>query len=91
MKSIKKSDFAKLLIEEAKKLNPDIRIGKAGLTEGMINEIKLQLKVKKLVKVKMLKPAFEEIGKKKLAMEIAEKTGGEIVQQVGFVVVLWRR
>ena len=64
----------KELIEEAKKLNPDIRIGKAGLTEGMINEIKLQLKVKKLVKVKMLKPAFEEIGKKKLAMEIAEKT-----------------
>lgn len=81
----------KELLDRAKLLNPDIRIGKAGLTEGMVEEIKLQLKVKKLIKIKMLKPAFEEIGKKKLAKEIADKTGGEIVQQVGFVVVLWRR
>ena len=79
----------KELVERAKLLEPVLRIGKSGLTEGVIAEIKKQLKKKKLIKIKLLKGALGN--RKELAKEIAAKTGSELVQQVGFVVVLHKR
>ena len=81
----------KEFIEKAKALEPILRIGKNGLTEGMVKEIKEQLKRKKLINIKFLKAAMEGKDKKKFSAEVAEKTGGEVVYQVGFVVVLWKR
>ena len=81
----------KEFMEKAKALEPVLRIGKNGLTEGMLKEIKEQLKRKKLIKIKFLKSAMEGKDKKKFSGEVAEKTGGEVVYQVGFVVVLWKR
>lgn len=79
------------LVEKAKKLEPVLRIGKNGLTSGVVEEIKKQLKKKKLIKVKFLKAALEEKNRKEFAKEIAEKTDGELIHQVGFVVVLYKR
>lgn len=81
----------KELKEKGKYLEPVIRIGKAGLTEGVIKEIKLQLKKKNLIKVKLLKGALEQKDKKQLANELAEKTGSELIDRVGFVVVLYKK
>jgi len=76
------------LRRKAMLLEPGIRIGKNGLTDNAIQEIKKMLKQKKLIKIKMLKPFVADKNKKVLAREIAEKTDSELIHQVGFVVVL---
>ncbi|MBR9691507.1 YhbY family RNA-binding protein [Candidatus Woesearchaeota archaeon] len=81
----------KELTEKAKSLEPVLRIGKSGLTDGVIEEIKKQLRKKKLIKVKFLKPALEGKSRKDFAKDIAEKTDSELIHQVGFVVVLNKR
>ena len=78
----------KKLREEAKLLEPVIRLGKNGLTDNVIGEIKKQLKKRRLVKVKMLRSFLENKDKKLLANEIAERTGSVMVDMAGFVVVL---
>ncbi len=81
----------KELVAKAKLLEPVLRIGKSGLTENVITEIKKQLQKKKLIKIKFLKPALVDKDRKELAKEIAEKTEAELIHQVGFVIVLYRR
>ncbi len=68
-----------------------IIVGKSGLTGSVMDEIKSQLKDKKMIKVKFLKSAVEKKDKKALFKELADKTSSEIVQQVGFVLVLKKR
>lgn len=81
----------KELKEKAKHMEPLVRIGKNGLTESTINEIAKHLKKKKLVKIKMLSSFLEgkeKNFKKEAANEIACKTGSELIDLTGFVVVL---
>ncbi|MBW2977635.1 YhbY family RNA-binding protein [Candidatus Woesearchaeota archaeon] len=79
------------LVEKAKQLEPILRIGKSGITEGVINEIKIQLKQNKLIKIKLLRPALANKDRKELAKEIAQKTDSELIHQVGFVIVLYKK
>lgn len=76
------------LRRKAMLLEPILRIGKNGLTESTVNEIKKLLNQRKLIKIKLLKSFVKDNNKKTLAREIAEKTNAELIQQVGFVVVL---
>jgi RNA-binding protein len=64
------------------------RIGKAGLTDSVIEEIRKQLKKRKIIKVKFLPSHASGKDKKQFAGELARKTGAIVVSQVGFVVVL---
>ncbi len=80
----------KELLEKTNLLKPVLRIGKNGLTENVIKELKNQLKKKKLIKVKLLKSFIEGKDKKKIAKEIANKTNSTIIQQIGFVVVMYK-
>ncbi|MBW2996636.1 YhbY family RNA-binding protein [Candidatus Woesearchaeota archaeon] len=80
--------FKKIMAEKAKYIQPILRIGKAGVTEGAIEEIKRQLKKRKLIKIKLLKSALNGKDKKEMAKEIAEKTRSELIHQVGSVIVL---
>ena len=80
----------KKLKEKAKTLEPVIRIGKNGLTESTIKEIKKQLNKKKLIKVKLLRAFISDKNKKEVAKEIAEKTSSQLIYIVGFVVVLYK-
>jgi RNA-binding protein len=81
----------KQLLEQARLLEPILRIGKNGITESVIAEIKKQLKNRKLIKIKLIKSIMEGPGKKKTAKEIADATDSELIQQVGFVIVLHKR
>lgn len=81
----------KALKEKGRYLEPVIRIGKKGLTKEIIIEISKQLKKKKLIKVKFLRSFLENNDRKEASKEIADKTDSKIIEQVGFVVVLWRR
>lgn len=72
-------------------LEPVVRIGKSGLTDSVIGEIKKHLEKKKMIKVKMLKSFAGARDRKELAEEIAEKTGSSVIHMVGFVVVLLKK
>jgi len=80
----------KKLKEKAKTLEPVIRIGKNGLTENTIKEIKKQLNKKKLIKVKLLRAFISDKNKKEVAKEIAQETNSQLIDLVGFVVVLYK-
>jgi len=79
------------LKDDAKHLEPILRIGKSGLTDGVLKEIEKQLKKRKLIKIKFLKSALDGKNRKEFAKEIATKTRSELIDQVGFVIVLYRR
>lgn len=76
----------------AHELKPTIWVGKNGVCESLYEEIDKQLKKNKLVKVKILGSAIDEqdIDRKKVPVEIAEKLGAEVVQKVGFVFTLYK-
>ena len=83
----------KKLKSEGKSLKPFLQIGKNGVTENAISQIRNYLKANKLGKVKLSKSFLETQyqNKKEIAETIAESTKSEIIDQVGFVVVLWKR
>lgn len=82
--------FNNKLKEKAKTLEPVIRVGKNGLTESTIKEIKKQLNKKKLIKVKLLRAFINNRNKREAAKEIAQKTNSQLIDLVGFVIVLWK-
>lgn len=81
----------KELRAKARAMEPLVRIGKNGLTESVVNQVALLLKKRKLVKVKFLKSFLENNERKSSAAELASATGSELIEQVGFVVVLYKR
>lgn len=69
-------------------LNPMLKVGKAGLSEGFIKSVDEALTLNELIKVKF--DEFKE-EKKMLAPLLAEKTSSHLAHRVGNVVVLFRR
>ena len=67
-----------------------IQIGKNGITEGVIEEIKSQIKKRKIVKIKFMKNTDRENFKSKVE-ELANLTDSEIVEIRGFTVVLKKK
>ena len=95
-KTKEKQNLHKLKLK-ARAMPATVQIGKNGLTEASIEELKKQLKKRKLVKIKLVKGFVEQLKessnktKKEIAIELAEKTNSELIDAVGFVVVLWKR
>ena len=71
----------------AQLLDPMLKVGKAGLSEGFIRSVDLALAQHELVKIKFAE--FKE-QKKELAPQLAEKTASHLVMRVGNVMVLHR-
>jgi RNA-binding protein len=71
----------------AQLLEPMLKVGKAGLSDGFIASVSDALDRHELVKVKFAE--FKE-QKKELAPLLAEKTGSHLIMRVGNVVVLHR-
>lgn len=69
-------------------LNPILRIGKNGMTESIIEEIKNLLKSKKIIKIKLNKSISDDYDRKALAKEIASKTESILINQIGNNIVL---
>ncbi|PLW79539.1 RNA-binding protein [Candidatus Woesearchaeota archaeon] len=78
-----------VLKTQAKALKPIVQVGKNGLSENVINEIKKVLKTKKLVKVKLTRGVLEENDKKDLSKMIADLTESEIISLVGFNLTIY--
>jgi RNA-binding protein len=81
------------LKSEAQTMKATLQIGKGGITDGVIEEIKTQLKRQELIKVKILKSAFsDELGdREKIAKALSERAGAELIEIKGNTIVLSRK
>ena len=79
------------LKRDAAHLTPLLNIGKNGVTDSVIEELLRQLKRNKLVKVKILKSALEDMDRKAIAGELAKRTGSQLVEIRGSSAVLYRK
>ena len=71
----------------AQLMEPMLKVGKAGLSDGFIRTVSETLDKHELVKIKFAE--FKE-QKKELAPLLAEKTGSHLIMRVGNVMVLHR-
>ncbi|MEM4268026.1 MAG: YhbY family RNA-binding protein [Candidatus Woesearchaeota archaeon] len=73
-------------------IEPTVRIGKNGLTLGVVDEIKKQLKARGIVKIKLLRSSLKKILEiKGFGLELAEKTGSFLKETRGHTIVLMKR
>ena len=68
---------------------PSVRIGKTGITPNIVEEIRAQLKKRKLVKIKINKGIYERDSRSQVWDYLAEETASVIVLARGNVGVLW--
>jgi RNA-binding protein len=76
---------------ESKSMTPNMIIGKNGLTEAVLENIKKDLMKNRLLKIKILPALVEAQGKEAVFDEIVEKTGAKVVQKIGFTITLTKR
>ncbi len=76
------------LKSRAQLLEPMVKLGLAGMTEGFLRSLDTALTQHGLVKMKFV--AFKK-EKHDLVPKIAEKTASELVMQVGNVAVFYRK
>ena len=79
-------DARKELMRRANEINPTVHVGKDGLDQGLFDEITVQLKKNRLIKVKVL--SNSEDGAKDAAAAIEENTDAVIVDVRGGVIVV---
>jgi RNA-binding protein len=71
----------------AQHLEPILKIGKAGLSDGFIRSVDVALSQHELVKIKFVELKEQ---KKELAPQLAAKTASHLIMRVGNVMVLHR-
>jgi RNA-binding protein len=71
----------------AQHLDPILKIGKAGLSDGFVQSVNDALSRHELVKIKFVE--FKD-QKKELAPQLADRTASHLVMRVGNVMVLHR-
>ena len=69
-------------------LKATIRIGKGGVTDGILDEIRKQLDKHGVVKIKMLGAFTDSNDRKGVARDLATKVGAKLMHAIGGVVVL---
>ncbi|RLL48017.1 ribosome assembly RNA-binding protein YhbY [Oceanobacillus piezotolerans] len=78
----------RFLRSEAHHLKPIFQVGKDGVNDNMINQIKDALEKRELLKVSVLQNCMED--KDSVAEQIAEGTNAEIAQIIGNSIVLYK-
>lgn len=80
------------ILREAKsrEFRPTVRVGKGGLSETVVEEIRQQLTSRELVKIKVNKGLFEREQRNDVWSYLAEATQSTVVLQRGNIGVLWR-
>jgi RNA-binding protein len=78
----------RFLRAEAHHLAPIFQVGKGGVNENMITQIKEALEVRELIKVAILQNNNDD--KHEVAEDLAAGAGAELVQLIGHTVVLYK-
>ncbi|OOG23341.1 RNA-binding protein [Thioalkalivibrio denitrificans] len=68
---------------------PVVIVGQKGLTENVIEEIRLALEHHELVKIKV--NVADRDARNEAVQQICEQTGADLVQRIGFIATLFRR
>ena len=76
----------KEIMRRAKNIDPTLHVGKEGMKEGVVEELKLQMKAHRIVKVKVLPNS--ESDTKEIAVALTEATDSVAVDVRGNVVIL---
>jgi len=86
----------KELLAQSNSLKPIVHIGKSGLTDSVLDEIKKHLKKRKLIKIKCLSFYLDNLGEvsnkekvRMVAQSLSDKLNAEIIQVVGFTFTLY--
>ncbi|MDT8375660.1 MAG: ribosome assembly RNA-binding protein YhbY [Mariprofundaceae bacterium] len=78
----------KALKAQAHHLNPVIRVGQNGISEGVIKETDIALNAHELIKVQL------QQGDRDARLEggtlLADRTGAELVHHIGRIIILYR-
>jgi RNA-binding protein len=67
-------------------LKPTVHIGKEGLTDSVVAELKNQMKTSHVVKVKVLGSSVDQ--KREIAEELANRSGTKLVEIRGSTILL---
>lgn len=78
----------KRLIKKAKASHADVRIGKKGVTEEVVKEIKRRLDEHKVVKVKI---GIEVEDRREFARLVAEKANAKLIEIRGYTFILAKK
>jgi RNA-binding protein len=76
----------KELVKKGSETKVTVHIGKEGVTEGIVEEIKIQIRNSRLVKVRVLPAA--DMDKDKVAADLEARTGAKCVETRGFTILL---
>lgn len=71
-------------------LSAAFQVGKSGITEGVVAELKAWLEREPLVKVKVLPGAREDADTKTLAQDLADRAGVVLVEIRGHTALFYR-
>ncbi|MCL2141985.1 MAG: YhbY family RNA-binding protein [Methanimicrococcus sp.] len=80
-----------LLKKESANLDPLLSVGKGGMTDSLIDEIKKQLKIKKLIKVRIHKNSGGTDDMKETALELCEKCNALLIDVRGRTVTIYKQ
>lgn len=78
----------RFLRAQAHHLTPIFQVGKGGVNDNMIQQIKDALEARELIKVSILQNCEED--KHEVANELAKQARAELVQLIGLTVVLYK-
>ena len=76
----------KELMRRALEINPTVHVGKEGLKESVYDEVSAQLKKNRLIKIKVLGNADDDVND--VANALAEATKGVVVDVRGSIVLM---
>jgi RNA-binding protein len=81
-------DELKKLRKNSLTLEPILRLGKNGLTQGVISEIKTLVKKRGMIKIKLLKSFVMQMPANIALEKILHETHAQLVQKTGNVIVI---
>ena len=74
---------------KANHLEPLFQLGKGGISDAFIDQVNGALKTRELIKFKVLLET-SPLTPREAADEVAEKTGADVIQVIGGVIVLYK-
>jgi len=73
----------KALKRESTSLRPTIWIGKGGVDQNIIDQVKTQIKAKHLIKIKVQQPAYNQDNLEKIIHQVIEKANVILIDTRG--------
>ncbi|QHW37082.1 ribosome assembly RNA-binding protein YhbY [Staphylococcus ursi] len=78
----------RFLRSKAHHVAPTFQIGKSGINENMVEQLKETLENRELIKIHILQNNMDD--KSELAQNISQATDSELVQLIGSMIVLYK-